>query len=152
MRVRLIGAALVAVLLTTIGCGPRHTESDAAATDPVPLSVVRHGNEFTLTGDVTDPAAKRDLVDAVVSSADDVTVVDRLTVTPNAATPDLSVAAPVFETASVIGDFSLRADGDTVTLAGTAATAAEAAAVADAAEHAWPRSHVVNVLVITPPR
>ena len=148
MRVRLIGAALVAVLLTTIGCGPRHTESDAAATDPVPLSVVRHGNEFALTGDVTDPAAKRELVDAVVSSADDVTVVDRLTVTPNATTPDLSASAPVFETAEVIRDFSLRANNDTVILAGTAATAAEAAAVTDAAEHAWPRCHIVNELVV----
>ncbi|MEB3022860.1 channel-forming protein ArfA/OmpATb [[Mycobacterium] crassicus] len=142
MRTWLIGAALLAVLLGVIGCGPVHEPAAAAG----PLTVIRHGNQFVLTGDVPDPAAKRALLDAVLTSAEDATVVDGLRLAPGATTPDLSAAAPVFEAAAVIGDFTLRAAGDTVTLGGSAARAAEAAAVADAAEQAWPKAHIVNEL------
>lgn len=151
MRAPLIAAALVAVLLGAIGCGlqeasPEGTDPGAAA--PVPVSVIRHGNEITLTGDVPDPAAKRALLDAVITSSDDVTVVDRLNVVPGAATPDFSASAPVFEAAAVIGDFALHTGADSVTLAGTAAKPAEAAAVESAARDAWPRTAIVDEFVI----
>lgn len=159
MRAWLVGAALVTVLLVPTGCGLQEgLPSGDGAVAPVgaavaaaPLSVVRRGNEFTVTGDVPDPAAKRALLDAVITSADDATVVDRLGVAPGATTPDLSAAAPVFEAAAAIGDFTLLATGGTVTLGGTAVKAADAAAVADAAEQAWPRTDIVNELVISAP-
>jgi len=161
VRAWLVGAALIAVLLGAIGCGlPEDLphgpgdgayEPEAAAVPAAPLSVVRRGNEFTLTGDVPTPVAKRALVDAVITSADDATVIDGLAVTPGARTPDLSAAGSVFAAAAVIGDFTLRATGDTVTLGGTAVKAAEAAAVADAAEQAWPRADIVDELVIRAP-
>ncbi|MEB3034693.1 channel-forming protein ArfA/OmpATb [[Mycobacterium] nativiensis] len=153
MRAGLIGAALVAVLLGAIGCSPAQEPvvPAAVAVAAEPLTVIRHGNQFMLTGDVPDPAARRALLDAVITSAEDVTVVDGLRLAPGATTPDLSAAAPVFEAAAVIGDFTLRAAGDTVTLGGTAARAAEAAAVADTAEQAWPRAHIVNELVTNTP-
>jgi len=152
VRARLIGAALVTVLLAAIGYGlleraPRPVAAPQTAAGPaVPVSVIRHGTEFTLAGDVADPAAKRELLDAVITSGDDVTVVDRLMVVPGAVTVDFSAAAPVFEAAAGIGDFTLAISGDTVTLGGTAAKADEAAAVQAAAEDAWARAHIVNKL------
>ncbi|CAJ1498825.1 hypothetical protein [[Mycobacterium] holstebronense] len=160
MRARLIGAALATVLLAAIGYGlleraPQPVAAPQPAAGPavpVPVSVIRHGTEFTLAGDVADPAAKRELLDAVLTSSDDVTVVDRLGVVPGAVSVDFSGAAPVFEAAAGIGDFTFEITGDTVTLGGTAAKADEAAAVQAAAEDAWARAHIVNELVTSSQR
>lgn len=152
MRAWLIAAALVAVLLGAIGCGLREGSPDG--TDPgdaAPVSVIRRGTEITVTGDVADPAAKRALLDAVITSSEDVTVVDRLGLAPGATTPDFTMSAPVFEAAAVIGDYEVSIAGDTVTLAGTATRASEAAAVADAARGAWPRADIVDKFVIAAP-
>ena len=152
MRARLIGAALATALLAAIGYGllERAEQPVAAPAVPVPgpvsVSVTRHGSEFTLAGDVADPAAKRELLDAVITSSDGVTVVDRLAAVPGAVTVDFSGAAPVFEAAAGIGDFTLAITGDTVTLGGTVAKTDEAAAVQVAAEDAWARARIVNEL------
>lgn len=154
MRARLIGAALATALLAAIGYGllerahqpaavPQPTVVPAA---PVPVSVIRHGSEFTLAGDVADPAAKRELLDAVLTLSDEVTVIDHLAVVPTAVPVDFSGAAPVFEAAADIGDFTVAITGDTVTLGGTAAKPDEAAAVQAAAEDAWAPAHIVNEL------
>ncbi|KAA1430740.1 channel-forming protein ArfA/OmpATb [Mycolicibacter arupensis] len=150
MRARLIAAALGTALLVAIGYGMverlhRPAPPSALAT-PGPVSVIRAGNEVTLTGGVADPLAKRALVDAVLGSSDDLTVVDRLDVAPGVVTVDFTDAAPVFEAAAGIADFRLDADGDTVTLTGTAAKADQADAVQTAAEAAWARAHIVNAL------
>ena len=158
MRARLIGAALATVLLAAVGYGlleraPQHVAAPRPAAGPavpVPVSVIRRGAEFTVAGDVADPAAKRELLDAVITSSDDITLVDRLEVVPGATTVDFSGAAPVFEAAAGIGDFTVALGGDTVTLGGTAAKADEAAAVQAAAEDAWVRAHIVNELVTSP--
>jgi peptidoglycan-binding protein ArfA len=154
VRTWLAAAALVAVLHGATGCGLREGSpegSDPGAAAPVPVSVIRRGNEITLTGDVPDPVAKRALLDAVITSTDDVTVIDRLGLAPGVTTPDFLVSAPVFEAAAVISDFALSIAGDTVTLAGTAARAAEAAAVEEAAKDAWPRADIVDEFVISSP-
>ena len=67
--------------------------------------------------------------------------------TTGTVTVDFTAAAPVFEAASGIDDFTLVADGGTVTLGGTAARPDAAAAVQAAAEDTWPRAHIVNELV-----
>lgn len=154
MRARLIGAALTTVLLAAIGYALLERAHRPVAAPPpaaapaaqVPVSVIRHGTEFTLAGDVADPATKRELLDAVITSSDDVTVVDHLAVVPTAATVDFSGAAPVFEAAAGIGDFTIEITGDTVTLGGTAAKTDEVAAVQAAAEDAWVRARIVNKL------
>lgn len=128
------------------------TEPVAGPVAPAPVSVTRRGTEITLAGDVADPAARRALLDAVITSSDDVTVVDRLGVAPGVMTPetpDFAAAGPVFEAAAVIDDFTLRVVGDTVTLGGTAAKAQEAAAVRAAAEDAWPRARIVDEILVS---
>ncbi|MCV7385897.1 hypothetical protein [Mycolicibacter longobardus] len=154
MRARLIGAALAAVLLGAIGYGllgrAHHegAEPGAGPAVPAPVSVIRHGSEITVAGDVADPAARRALLDAVITSSEDVTVIDRLGVVPGAQTPEFAAAAPVFEAAAGLDDFTLLVSGDTVTLGGTAANQDESAAVQAAAEDAWPRAHVVNEVAV----
>ncbi|ORV47514.1 hypothetical protein AWC02_08510 [Mycolicibacter engbaekii] len=157
MRARLLAAALATALLAAIGYGllqraPQPiADPELAAGRAEPVAVIRHGNEVTLVGDVADPAARRALLDAVYGSSEDLTVVDRLGVTPEAPSIDLSGVGPVFEAAAAIDDFSLGFDGATVRLGGTA-TAGEAAAVADAAQDAWGSDHVVNDIATGPHR
>lgn len=151
MRARLIGATLGTVLLVAIGYGIVERAHRPAPPPPLgapgPVSVIREGNEVTLTGGVAGPLARRALLDAVLGSSDDVTVVDRLGLAPDAVTVDFTDAAPVFEAAAGIAGFRLDADGDTVTLRGTASKAAQAEAVQAAAEATWARARVVNELV-----
>lgn len=114
-----------------------------------PLSIVRHGKEITLTGSLPDAASKRVLLDAVVTSIEDVNVFDHLDVAPDAKSLDFSAAGPVFEAAAAIPDFSVTVSGGTVTLGGTAAKADQADAVEDAAEDAWPEVNIVNQMEIS---
>lgn len=152
MRARLIGAAL-AVLLGAAGCGvperPAPTDPEPAAATPVPVSVVRHGTEIVLAGEVADPAARRALLDAVITSSEDITVVDTVGVSPAASAPDFTAAAPVFEAAAGITDFTLHARGDdVVTLGGTVTKPDEAAIVVAAGEDAWPRVRIVDEFIV----
>lgn len=135
---------------------PTLTESSqatAAAAPPAlalaPLSIVRRGNEVTLAGELPDPAAKRRLLDAVVTSIDDVNVIDNLDVVAGVRALDFSGAAPLFDAATLIRDFTLNVDGDTVTLGGTAVKSEDADAVGEAAAQAWPRVNIVNRLEIS---
>lgn len=114
-----------------------------------PLSITGHGNEITLEGNLPDPAARRTLLDMVIASmGSDVNVIDNLTVVPGSKALDFSAAGPVFEAGAGIRDFSLAVHGDTVTLAGTAATAIQADALENAAEDAWKNVNIVNTLTI----
>ncbi len=58
----------------------------------------------------------------IASVGDDINIIDNLGVNPDIKALDFSKAGPVFEAAATIPDFSLTVNGDTVTLAGTAAT------------------------------
>lgn len=135
----------------------RQTESSTTVEAPAPppelmlaaLSIVRRGDEVTLTGHLPDPAAKRKLLDAVVASIDDVNVIDNLSVVPGTKALDFSAAAPLFDAATLIRDFTLAVDGDTVTLGGTAVKADDADAVGEAAAQVWPRVNIVNKLEIS---
>ncbi|MEO8815201.1 MAG: BON domain-containing protein [Mycobacterium sp.] len=170
-RAWLIGLAIAALLVVLVGYGLLQRSgsqdgdesasggavptvgSEAPAPPPgmalAPVSVTRHGDEITLTGNLPDPAAKRVLLDAVVTSVEHVNVMDNLGVAPGVKALDFAGSGPVFEAAAVIPDFSLNVSGDTVTLGGTAATAEEADAVQDAAEDAWPGVNIVNTMEIS---
>src|SRR5574337_9158 len=173
----LIGLVLIPLLLAVIGYGmldrsrsqaggesgpsgalPMLVEPTPAGESPrapppglalAPLSIARQGDGVTLNGNLPDPTAKRTLLDAVVTSmGDDVNVFDNLQVVPGIKALDCSAAAPVFEAAAAIPDFTLNVSGDTVTLAGTAANADDAGAVEDAATQAWPNVNIVSKLEI----
>lgn len=137
-----------------------HTSSSAAppktptvpAISLAPASIVRHGNDIVLTGEFPDQKAKAALVDAVRSSmGTGVNVIDKLGINPNIDALDFSDAGPLFTAAASIPDFRLTVKGDTVTLAGTAATADQEDAVEQAAEDAWPNLNIVDTMEISGP-
>lgn len=117
-----------------------------------PASIVRHGNDIILTGDFPDQKTKAALVDAVKSSmGPDVNVIDKLGINPNVDALDFSDAGPVFSAAASIPDFRLEVKGDTVTLAGTAATTDQEDAVEQAAEDSWPNLNIVDTMEVRGP-
>lgn len=169
----LIGLALLLLALAVIGyvlldrsgmpdrgapqpgvAWPTLAQPPAPAAPPgltlAPLSIVRHEDDITLDGSLPDDSAKRVLLDAVIAGmGDDIRVIDHLEVDPNIKALDFAAAGPVFDAAAAIPDFTLTVSGDTVTLAGTAATNDDADAVAAAAEEAWRRVNIVNKMQIS---
>ncbi len=111
-----------------------------------PLSIARNGNDFTLTGDLPDAAAKTSLLDWLRGKfGADVNLVDNLNLKAGVSTPDVSALGAVFDAAGQgIPDFNFKVDGDTVTLTGTAPSAEVRDAVEAAAKSAWPNIKVVN--------
>ncbi|MBP2450220.1 peptidoglycan-binding protein ArfA [Mycolicibacterium lutetiense] len=116
-----------------------------------PLSITRNGNDFTLTGDLPDAAAKTSLLDWLRGKfGADVNLVDNLNLGAGVSTPDVSALGKVFDAAAGIPDFSFSIDGDTLTLTGTAPSAEVRDAVEAAAKAAWPNIKLVNNIQITP--
>lgn len=175
----LTALVLIPLLLAVIGYGiadrsrPHGTEPGAADTSPTtlptlmepappsapppglrlaPVSVARHGDEVILEGNLPNEVARQTLLDLVVASLGDGTnIIDNLGVDPNIKALDFSTAGPVFEAAAGIPDFSLAANGETVTLAGTASTVEELDAIAAAADEAWTGVNIVNKLTVSGP-
>jgi peptidoglycan-binding protein ArfA len=137
-----------------------HTSTPSAARKPpaipaislAPLSISRNGNDITLSGDFPDDMAKGALLEAVKSSVGpNVNVIDKIRINPNINALDFSDSGPVFSAAASMTDFKLDVNGDTITLAGTAATTDQGDAVEQAAEDAWPNLNIVDKIVIKGP-
>lgn len=117
-----------------------------------PASIVRHDNDITLRGEFPDAKAKAALLDAVIASVGPhANVIDLLGINPDVNSLDFSDAGPVFDAAASIPDFSLVVSGDTITLAGTAASIEQADAIEQAAEDAWPNLNLVDKIAISGP-
>lgn len=137
-----------------------HTSTPGAARKPpaipaislAPLSISRSGKDITLSGDFPDDMAKSAVLEAVKSSVGpDVNVIDKIRINPNINALDFSDAGPVFSAAASMTDFKLDVNGDTITLAGTAATIDQGDAVEQAAEDAWPNLNIVDKIEIKGP-
>lgn len=117
-----------------------------------PLSITRAGNDVTVSGDVPDDAAKAALLDSLRAQfGPDVNLIDNLTVTPGASTPDPGAVGSVLGAAVAgIPDFGFKLDGDTLTLTGTAPSDEVKASVQAAAAAAWPNLKIVNNIQVAP--
>jgi peptidoglycan-binding protein ArfA len=117
-----------------------------------PLSITRTGNDFTLVGDFPDDSAKAALLKAVSGSLPPGgNIVDQIHINPNIDALDFSKAAPIFKASATIPDFSLVVGGDTITLAGTAASQDQKNAVSQEAARTWSTLNVVDKLVVNGP-
>ena len=117
-----------------------------------PLSISRNGNDFTLSGDLPDEAAKASLLDSLKGAfGGGVNLIDNVNIKAGVNAPDFSGLGAVFKAGAGIPDFNLNVDGDTITLAGTAASEDEKAAVEAAATAAWPNLKIANEIQITAP-
>jgi peptidoglycan-binding protein ArfA len=81
----------------------------------------------------------------------DANIIDQISINPTVASIDFSNAGPIFKDSASILDFSLTVGGDTVTLAGTAASEDQKSTVERDATHTWSNLNVVGKLVVNAP-
>ncbi len=168
----LLGLLLIPLLLGLIGWGtlgkpkvsvsaPSVSVSAPSLSVPslsfAPLSIIRNGNDFTLSGDLPDLSVKTSLVDSLKAAlGPGVNLIDKLNIKVGVSAPDFSGLGALFKAAIDIPDFNFDLSGDTVTLTGTAPSEEVKAAVEAAAKAAWPNVTVVNKIEVkgataTPP-
>ena len=115
-----------------------------------PLSITRNGNDWNLSGDLPDAAAKTSLLDSLRGALGaGANLIDNVNITPGVNAPDFSGLGDLFKAAVDIPDFKFNLEGDTVTLAGTAPSEDAKAAVETAAKAAWPNLKIVNNIRVT---
>lgn len=154
---------VIPLLIATIGHAgferPRsaHAPTGAAPTSRTaapklslaPLSIIRNGNSFTLSGDFPDDSAKAALLRALNGALPPgVNIVDQIRINPNIDALDFAKAGPFFKDSASIADFSLKVSGDTITFAGTAASQDQNNVVHLEAVRIWSNLNVVDNLVI----
>jgi peptidoglycan-binding protein ArfA len=165
----LIGLVVIPLLIAAIGHGverPHSTngptgalptlapssKSGAPKLSLAPLSITRNGNNITLNGDFPDDSAKAALMKALKGSLPpDVNIIDQIHINPDVDALDFSRAGPIFKDSASITDFNLTVNGDTVTLAGTAASQDQKNTVANEAKHTWSNLNVVDNLAVNGP-
>ena len=114
-----------------------------------PLSILRNGRDFTLTGLLPDLRMKERLFGALKAALGaNVNLIDKLDVAAGATTPDVDGFAGLFTAAADIPDFRFVVQGDSLTLTGTAPSEEVKAAVGAAAKAGWPNLRITNNITI----
>jgi peptidoglycan-binding protein ArfA len=117
-----------------------------------PLSILRNGNGFTLTGDLPSLDAKNGLLESLkLAFGPNINLTDNLNVKDGVNAPDFAKLGSVFGAAVDIPDFGFDLNGDTLTLKGTAPTEDVKAQVDAAAKAAWPKLTVINNIEVKAP-
>ena len=135
----------------TAPAGPPVVTPDAgtpAAGFP-PFSILRSANGFTLAGELPDAGMKSSLIEALGQAMPGLGVVDDFTVNPGVRPPDIAGLGGVFGAIPGIPDFSLKLEGDAITLEGTAPSEDVKAAVESAVATAWPNVKITNNIQVT---
>lgn len=163
----LLGLLLIPLLLGLIGWGTLGKPKVSVSTPSVsitapslsvpslnfaPLSIIRNGNDFTLSGDLPDLSVKTSLFDSLKAAlGSGVNLIDKLNIKAGVSAPDFSGLGGLFKAALDIPDFNFDLSGDTVTLTGTAPSEEVKAAVEAAATAAWPNVTIVNNITVKGP-
>ncbi|OBI35073.1 hypothetical protein A5708_11000 [Mycobacterium colombiense] len=116
------------------------------------FSMVRNGNSVTLTGDFPDESAKAALLKVLTGALPPgLDIADQIRIDPAVDALDFAKAKPVFSDSASIADFALTVGGDTITLAGTAASPAQKNTIDTDAKRIWSNLNVVDNLVVNAP-
>lgn len=160
----LIALVIIPLLLAVIGHAVS-TRSASGRGSPAPstsagaptislaaFSMARSGDSVTLTGAFPDESAKAALLKVLGSALPaGVGVVDQIRIDPAVDALDFAKAKPVFADSASIADFTLTVGGDTITLAGTAASPDQKDTIDTDAKRIWSNLNVVNNLAINSP-
>ena len=115
-----------------------------------PLSILRNGRGFTLSGELPDLTTKNGLLDSLkLAFGPDVNLTDNLNIKAGVNAPDFAVLGSIFGAAIDIPDFNVDLNGDTVTLKGTAPSEEAKAEVEAAVKAGWPKVKVVNEITVS---
>lgn len=132
-----------ATLSATAGA-PAPPTAAAPTADYPPWSIVRSGTEFRIAGELPDAETRTGLIDTLRLVLPGAVIVDDFTVTPGVRMPDVGGLGGLFSAAVGIPDFSMKLDGGTVTLTGTAPAEPTKASAETYAKAAFPDIKVVN--------
>ncbi|WP_231986584.1 OmpA family protein [Mycobacterium sp. 852002-40037_SCH5390672] len=160
----LIALVVIPLLIAAIGYATSMRSPSGAVSAPVPtnagapkislaaFSMTRDGNSVTLTGDFPDESAKAALLKVLNGAlGPGVNIVDQIRINPAVDALDFAKAKPVFSDSASIADFTLAVSGETITLAGTAASPDQKNTIDTDAKRVWSTLNVVDTLAVNPP-
>ncbi|BCZ22957.1 peptidoglycan-binding protein ArfA [Mycobacterium senriense] len=160
----LIALLVIPLLIATIGYevsarSPSGRVSSAPSTSAgapkfslAAFSMVRNGNSVTLSGDFPDESAKVALLKVLTGALPPgLNIVDQIRIDPAVDALDFAKAKPVFSDSASVADFALTVAGDTITLAGTAASPEQKNTIDTDAKRIWPTLNVVDNLAVNAP-
>ena len=114
-----------------------------------PLSILRNGNDFTLSGFLPDLGVKEKLLSALTAVLGPAAnLIDKIDITPGANAPDFGGFEALLKAAADIPDFQYTVEGDTMTLSGVAPSEEVKAAVEAAARAGWPNVTIINNITL----
>jgi peptidoglycan-binding protein ArfA len=114
-----------------------------------PLSILRNGQDFTLSGILPDLAAKNSLLAALKAAlGGGVNLIDKIEIAAGATAPGFDGLDAVLKAAADVPDFRFTVEGGTLTLTGTAPSEEVKAAVEAAAKAGWPNVRIINNIAI----
>ncbi|MCW1957764.1 MAG: OmpA family protein [Mycobacterium sp.] len=114
-----------------------------------PLSILRNGRDFTLTGILPDLATKNSLLSTLKAAlGGGVNLIDKIDIEAGAKAPGFDGLAALLKAAGDIGDFRFTVEGGTLTLTGTAPSQDVKDAVEAAAQAGWPNMQIINNITI----
>lgn len=158
----LLGLALIPLLFGWIGWGALKPKVDINAPSITmpdvsmpslnfsPLSILRNGKDFTLSGLLPDLGVKDKLLGVLKAALGPaVNLIDKIDIAPGATAPDFGGFEALLKAAADIPDFQFTVEGDTMTLSGIAPSEEVRAAVEAAAKAGWPNVKIVNNIRIT---
>ncbi len=115
-----------------------------------PLSILRNGNDFTLSGILPDLSVKNSLLAALKSALGPaVNLIDKIDIAAGATAPDFGGLSALLKAATDVPDFQFTVEGNTMTLNGTAPSEDVRAAIEAAAKAGWPNVQIINNITIT---
>ncbi len=115
-----------------------------------PLSILRNGNDFTLSGILPDLSVKNSLLAALKAVlGPSVNLIDKIDIASGATAPGFDGLSGLLEAAADIPNFQFTVEGGTLTLTGTAPSEEVKAAVEAAAKAGWPNVQIINNITIT---
>lgn len=164
----LIAVVVIPLLIAAIGYGVSLRSESAGRPGPASsapstgagapklslaaFSMARNGNSVTLTGDFPDESAKAALLKVLNGTLGlGVNVVDQIRINPAVDALDFAKAAPVFSDSASIVDFTLTVSGDTITLAGTAASPDQKNTLTTDAKRIWSNLNLVDNIAFNTP-
>lgn len=114
-----------------------------------PLSILRNGKDFTLSGILPDLSAKNSLLAAMKTAlGPSVNLIDKIDIAAGATAPGFDGLGALLKAAGDIPDFHFTVEGGSLTLTGTAPNEEAKAAVEAAAKAGWPNLQVINNLTL----
>jgi len=114
-----------------------------------PLSILRNGRDYTLSGILPDLTSKTALLTAIKTAlGPSVNLIDKIDLAAGAVAPSFDGLSAVFNAGADIPDLHFTVQGTSLTLTGTAPDDGVKAAVESAAKAGWPNVGVINNIVV----